>query len=202
MAAHEEKISDKRRKLFKALSAAPVVLTLRPGSANANSSAFQCAAKILDPRTDPFLVSLGPTPSPTPDFVYGTYDYFKLTNVPSNCRLNELADDFVVYIDGDLYGNLHPGVPITTSGYTYDSGQGGPGSGTGSLTLLDGSGQQCQTIGATSGQFALLDNVEEDGSFEGVAFPKADPAVPNMQGITGTCMASINGVSTQQSLIG
>jgi hypothetical protein len=42
MATQDNQISDKRRRLFKALSAAPVVATLRPGQALANSSAFQC----------------------------------------------------------------------------------------------------------------------------------------------------------------
>jgi hypothetical protein len=44
MATQDEKISDNRRRLFKALSAAPVVATLRPGEALATSSAIQCAA--------------------------------------------------------------------------------------------------------------------------------------------------------------
>ncbi|MDJ0739048.1 MAG: hypothetical protein QNJ91_04985 [Gammaproteobacteria bacterium] len=42
MAAHDEKISQNRRRLFKALSTAPVVATLSPGSALATQSAFQC----------------------------------------------------------------------------------------------------------------------------------------------------------------
>jgi hypothetical protein len=42
MSANDEKISANRRRLFKALSAAPVVLTLRPGSALANTSIVQC----------------------------------------------------------------------------------------------------------------------------------------------------------------
>lgn len=46
MSAHEEKISNKRRKLFKALSAVPVVATFGPGEALANTSSIQCAAKI------------------------------------------------------------------------------------------------------------------------------------------------------------
>ncbi len=46
MASDNQPISDKRRRLFKALSAAPIVATLRPGEALANSSAFQCAAKM------------------------------------------------------------------------------------------------------------------------------------------------------------
>ena len=45
MAAHDEKISSNRRKLFKALSAAPVVYTLDSGATGANASAFQCARK-------------------------------------------------------------------------------------------------------------------------------------------------------------
>ncbi len=38
----ENKISENRRRLFKALSTAPVVMTLRPGQVLANASAFQC----------------------------------------------------------------------------------------------------------------------------------------------------------------
>lgn len=41
----DHQISEQRRRLFKALSAVPVVATLRPGEALANGSAFQCAAK-------------------------------------------------------------------------------------------------------------------------------------------------------------
>ncbi len=45
MEARNDKISDKRRRLFKALSVAPVVATLRPGSALATASAYQCLTK-------------------------------------------------------------------------------------------------------------------------------------------------------------
>ncbi len=50
MAAHDDKISDNRRRLFKALSAAPVVMTLRPGEALAGSNLahITCANKQLD----------------------------------------------------------------------------------------------------------------------------------------------------------
>ncbi len=51
MAAHDDNISNKRRRLFKALSAAPVVATLQPGSAFANASAFQCTKNIRDNLT-------------------------------------------------------------------------------------------------------------------------------------------------------
>lgn len=42
MAADDDKISTNRRRLFKALSAAPVVATLRPGEVLAGASALQC----------------------------------------------------------------------------------------------------------------------------------------------------------------
>jgi len=190
MAAHDEKISTNRRRLFKALSSVPVVMTLRPGSALANSSLYQCAEKIADPNTDPTLLTYGPIP--TPGFATEMLDYFPLQNVPSSCLL-QIASDFVVYIDGALYGNLSPGIAITT-GFTYDPGAGGAGSGTGSLMLLNNVGQTCQTIAANSGNFALLDSVTDDNMFTGVPFPKANPLSPGLQGITGTCLASIAGM--------
>lgn len=48
MAAHDEKISQNRRRLFKALSTAPVIMTLRPGEAFATASAVQCLDKDTD----------------------------------------------------------------------------------------------------------------------------------------------------------
>ena len=47
MAAHDEQISQRRRQLFKALSAAPVVATLAPSQAAAGS-AYQCLKEITD----------------------------------------------------------------------------------------------------------------------------------------------------------
>ncbi len=47
MAAQDDKISENRRRLFKALSAAPVVATLRPGTLAAGS-AYQCAAPLRE----------------------------------------------------------------------------------------------------------------------------------------------------------
>ena len=76
MAAHDDKISNNRRRLFKALSAAPVVATLRPGSAAA-SSAYQCAANIRKDLTlDPGPVAAGSMPD---NFVYENLSYWVLT---------------------------------------------------------------------------------------------------------------------------
>jgi hypothetical protein len=51
----ENKISENRRRLFKALSTAPVVMTLRPGSALANASAYQCLIEPPTPATPVYL---------------------------------------------------------------------------------------------------------------------------------------------------
>jgi hypothetical protein len=45
MSAPDDKISSNRRRLFKALSTAPVVMTLKPGAALANASSMQCLLK-------------------------------------------------------------------------------------------------------------------------------------------------------------
>ena len=60
MAAHDENISQNRRRLFKALSAAPVVATLRPGAALAGSSSYQC---LIDPPTPSRSIYLEPLPA-------------------------------------------------------------------------------------------------------------------------------------------
>lgn len=68
MAAEDDRISRNRRRLFKALSAVPVVSTLRPGSALAQNSSLQCLAKI---REDVAAIE-GPVVTgssvPTPNF--------------------------------------------------------------------------------------------------------------------------------------
>jgi hypothetical protein len=66
MTSLDNQVSEKRRRLFKALSAAPVVATLRPGEALANSSSFQCVQivreRFFDPEKDlgPFFESHDP----------------------------------------------------------------------------------------------------------------------------------------------
>lgn len=195
MSAPDDKISSNRRRLFKALSTAPVVMTLKPGAALANASAYQCAGKIFN--GSPELTALGP--EPTADFVSLPYDYFVLTDIPAGCVIQPTASgEFVVYIDGALYRNTQPGVAVT-AGFVYAPGA-GEGTGTGTLTLLDGSNNSCKVISATAGHFALLDDVASDNVFTGVAYPKANPTMPNVQGITGTCLASINGLPVQQRL--
>ncbi len=54
MAAHDENISQNRRRLFKALSTAPVVATLSPGEVLARQSSYQCTTKDMPEATAKF----------------------------------------------------------------------------------------------------------------------------------------------------
>lgn len=99
MAAHDDKISNNRRRLFKALSAVPVVATLRPGEALANSSAFQCVAKVRAENFSPLPTSSGGVQS------FGPFASADPTD-PSNPH-NLVAEDVARW-----YVDLANGVPV------------------------------------------------------------------------------------------
>jgi len=183
MTDHDDQISNNRRRLFKALSAAPVVMTLRPGEVLANNSAFQCAEKIADPAQLPNLEQYGPVT--TPGFLSVELEYFALGTVDPACVLKALSGSTVVPIEGVLYEISNPGVAIS-NGFEYTKGA---PLGTGTLDLLNNGGNVCQTITAQVGNFALLDYAD---GFEGVPFPKSVPSTPGLQGMTGTCLCSVN----------
>ena len=84
MAAHDEKISSNRRRLFKALSATPVVLTLRPGSALANSSIVQCLADgfASDTGTQDFIPSGAACSQGDDCFAYAPLTYWEVPDEP------------------------------------------------------------------------------------------------------------------------
>jgi len=120
MAAHNEKISANRRKLFKALSATPVVLTLRPGSALANTSIVQCLADgfASDAGTDDFIAA-GSTCSQNDDcFAYKELNYWR---VPDQDPISTAAgsDDLrgAVIVETDPVA----GVFMTTEGTVVTS---------------------------------------------------------------------------------
>ena len=120
MAAHDEKISANRRKLFKALSATPVVLTLRPGSALANSSIVQCLADgfASDAGTDDFIAA-GSTCGQNDDcFAYKELSYWQ---VPDQDPISTAAgsDDLrgAVIVETDPVA----GVFMTTEGTVVTS---------------------------------------------------------------------------------
>lgn len=195
MAAHEEKISGKRRKLFKALSAAPAVVTLSPGSALATDSAFQCALKIADSTTDPNLTQAGPVV--TDGFVNTTLTYWAIadgvevidpdTEEPFSCPIDASIEFIVEVIAGattDFYDNANPGVPtsLNVARSATDSNV---------LEITNSSDDVCLTIVGKPGDFAVLGAISSDGeSFEALGvYPQRDPAVDN--GITATCMTSL-----------
>lgn len=106
MAAQDDQISKNRRRLFKALSAVPVVATLRPGEALANSSAFQCVAKVRAENFSPAPISAGGTQS------FGPFDSPDPTD-PSNPH-NLVAEDVPRW-----YVDLANGLPV--AGVTCDA---------------------------------------------------------------------------------
>jgi hypothetical protein len=76
MSAPEDKISGNRRRLFKALSAAPVVAVLKPGAALANASAFQCAAKLRVAPPPNWIAGIPATAVSVGDGIYTIDGFF------------------------------------------------------------------------------------------------------------------------------
>jgi len=190
MAAHDDKISDNRRRLFKALSAAPVVMTLRPGSALANTSAYQCLA--TDTTTD-FI----PEPSATTCtgeegcFAYQLLTYWEVPT-SSSCSL---GGQTIVEVSSRFY--TLSGLDVTTS--VWKDGV--------NLDIVIGGGCNAsayQDIPPKQGYFlVLVEPVDAGGaSVSGTSgeavnivpagvYPKTQHA-GNFQGITQTCLLSIN----------
>jgi len=192
MAAQKEKISGKRRKLFKALSAAPAVVTLSPGSALATDSAFQCALKIADSTSDPNLTQAGPVV--TEGFVNTTLTHWVVAegegvddgtgsgeNLP--CPI-DASIEFIVEINGEFYDNANPGVPTSLNVARAATNSN-------VLEVSNSSDEVCRIIEGKPGDFAVLGAISSDGeSFEALGvYPQRDTSVDN--GITATCMTSL-----------
>jgi hypothetical protein len=115
MAAHDEKISSNRRRLFKALSATPVVLTLRPGSALANSSIVQCLADgfASDAGTQDFVPSGASCSQGDDCFAYAPLTYWEVPDQPpisTAVGADDLRGKIIVETDPEA------GVFMTTEG--------------------------------------------------------------------------------------
>lgn len=201
MSAHEEKISGKRRKLFKALSAAPVVVTLRPGSALANQSAYQCldlqgAVPVKYHKTDPGC--------PDGATCYGYFErpYWNPSDgsgtlVPEMKVSPAMSVHMIVKTrEGTYFTESHKDVSSMVSENSD-----------GTLDLLDEDGAKCVTgIARQEGVFLILgEPIDADGSpvsgsagtavgYQPVGvYPEYSQHTGVNQGITGTCMASVNG---------
>ncbi|MEZ5588005.1 MAG: hypothetical protein R3E46_13110 [Sedimenticolaceae bacterium] len=191
MAAHDDKISTNRRRLFKALSSVPVVMTLRPGSALANSSAYQCLATARE--------NVGFDPGPV-DFAFtqgsaykyaGPYDYWEIGTPSTPCDLP--ITTYIVKRNGTFYddqGNeISSPLPFSESGdYLIFPAE----------VAVD---DACYTVAKKPGYFAIVGNADTaDLHFTETGVV---PITNNgTQGITGTCMTSLVGAGRYTSLNG
>ncbi len=190
MAAHNEKISNKRRRLFKALSTVPVVMTLRPGSALANQSAFQCldtGENIADWHDASWPDINDPCPEGEICYAYERRYYWDTTTgtkVP-NTTCPTLNNIIVQTNTGFLDFTGNDATPFVTFNPTDTT----------LMILQDGEGKACvEDIPRQEGLFAVVGHPIDDNTDFVI-----DGTVPEAriqtgyQGITGTCLTSIAG---------
>jgi hypothetical protein len=187
MSSKDDQISSNRRRLFKALSAAPVVATLRPGEALANTSAYQCAENIVNGNTP--LTEMGPN-TVTDGFWAMSFPYYPKTN----------TDGFFVKITGS-FNDSGVWLEASDGGAWYDESGPLPVGWTATvggelLTVTNAEGNTVDTCSRAleDGRFVVLgDLYPSTGTFvaRGV-YPQMDSG--DGDGITGTCMASMHGI--------
>ena len=193
MAAHDEKISTNRRRLFKALSSVPVVMTLRPGSALATSSAYQCLATARE--------NVGFSPGPvdygfSQDSAYkyaGPYDYWEINPSAASTPCDLPMSVYIVKRDGKFYDDR--GIEIASPLPFSESG--------GFLVFPAGvtADNACYTVQKKLGYFAIVGNA--DMADMHITETGVVPITNNgTQGITGTCMTSLVGAGRYTSLNG
>jgi hypothetical protein len=212
MGTQDDKISNNRRRLAKALSAAPVVATLSPGEALATHSSYQCIAKIREhTHVSTFIDCNGSCADdidPNEGYAYQQFWFFdpadgsKVPNdtAPRTCPIG--SSGIIVHVDvaGGGFFNLS-GTDVSDSVLR---------SGTDSAPTLNiynlniGNGEQsdstlCLTgIPGQKGLFAVVvkpiitGGDEKGAEFVGF-YPQTDPNVNPNQLMTGTCWTSITG---------
>ena len=192
MTVHDDKISSKRRRLFKALSVAPVVATLRPGSALATASAYQC----LDNGHD-----------------ISNWHQYNWPHIDHPCGTGDAcyAYEYRNYIDtkeGELTGNACPPnlhhiiVEVSSGSYLDWNGYDATPfvaihTNKPHLRKIKNLGKTCiKKIPVRRGLFAVVGHTNADRTnfvIDGVV-PEAK-IKHGYQGISGTCMNSIAGVT-------
>jgi len=208
MATEGQQASQRRRRLLKAMSTAPVVMTLQSGSAMANTSAYQCLVNADDEI--PGLVPTGSTSGTQAQYVRETHVtwFFPADAVLTNCpgpvgAMAGLAsgDRWIAQIDGVFYTSLGSQVMFgdVPGGIMASSSVA-----TGLDVMAAGSPNNivCATTdGQTSSDLLVMVQVIEDGNGNPVGISDSSLVFPqhiqqgaqNFQGITGTCMMSIVG---------
>ena len=170
MAAHDDKISNNRRRLFKALSAAPVVVTLRPGEALASTSnVFQCAAKDMGTPKDFYYLETETTLARCNQkdpgcYVYEERDYWgPFAGLDGDCA--DANRWIVVDVGGTtLYAVVTPGNDFNPRQFPFD---GWTASVTGQVLRVS------RTTGSTTVQ-CIQDNKPKTGLFLVVGKPQFD----------------------------
>ncbi len=196
MAAHDDKIASNRRRLFKALAATPVVMTLRPGAALANASAYQCLAK------DTVVDSIAPADTASlcgPDedcFAYLLLDYWA---VPDTAP--ETPDATCIDLRAAVVVETRPGVFVTTTNDVVTARVVKNGDGTLNVMSAASAGVVCYSnVPKSQGYFLVLGETIDDpttGAPVGydltntLPFPERAHTA-DFQGITQTCLLSID----------
>ena len=206
MAAHDDKISTNRRRLFKALSAVPVVATLRPGIAAA-TSAYQCVLKDL--QDSPALPYIAPCPpGGCPDeqsgFAYRRRYYFERsdgTAVPDTTCPPSVNGTIVSTRANNtkFYNMLSTDVSNLVTLKSGTTPEGAP-----IIDLLDGTGNVCvENVPGQLGLFAVVvqpldENLQPVAAADAQNLDKLGiypkwSLTGQRQMITGSCWTSITG---------
>lgn len=199
MAAHDDKISTNRRRLFKALSAAPVVMTLRPGSALANASAYQCLVNEagspadfhLNPGDDPNLLSCD---SGEPCYAYQEKPYWVVSEGTAAVTSDPATwPDAVKALLGATIVETQTDTFIALNGDIVDGGllvfyEGGA-----KLRIVFGGITYIENIPTQNGLFLVLVEPLDGGTAIDIAgvYPEKMQG-GDLQGIAGTCLASVH----------
>ena len=187
MAARDEKISNNRRRLFKALSAAPVVATLKPGSALATSSAYQCLNSghdISNWHPDDWTHVNDACTGGEPCYVYEYRNYIDTNDVnPHRGRSCPTFHNIIV--------EIRPGKFMDMDGrdVTYFIGQHSDGR----KMIYNSSNKVCKRrIKVRQGLFAKVGYANSDKTEFHFAGTVPERKIGGgYQGITGTCLNSL-----------
>ncbi len=199
MSAPDDKISSNRRRLFKALSTAPVVMTLKPGAALANASSMQCLLKESGTVTQKFHLKPASAASCSPPgcFAYLEQVYWDLssnTTVPAALQGKivvetavgtQSSNPWVMNTDGTGAGPLAD--LVTPGGFVYSV------SGT-TLNITPTAGSLIQLTGQY-GLFLAIGGPDDPTSPHGFVatsvFPRGDTAGPLANDkLSGSCLHS------------
>lgn len=194
MSANDKNISNNRRKLFKALSTAPVVMTLKPGAALANASAYQCLSSGQNisnwhQYTWPHIND----PCGTGETCYA-YQYRNYLDTSEGVAISGIncpsLHQIIIEVGGDgseKYLDFTRNLATPYIGIDLEDPS--------KRVLKNAAGVVCvKRIPVRRGLFALVGHQVDGGvdfRVDGI-FPEKEVA-GDLQGITGTCLTSIAG---------